>query len=85
MARGLPASITPTLTSTFNTVGGSGCFFYREGLQASPQPARSAMDRDTGIPEGRSLATPKRQEAKTVETEGTELWNAEVQYSIIIK
>ena len=43
---------------------------YSEGLQAPPQLAQSAMVRDTGIPEGRSMAAHKAEDAKAAETEG---------------
>ena len=55
VARGSLALRVPTPTSISESVE----VFYREGLQAPPQLARSAMNRDTGIP-----GCPKRQERK---------------------
>ncbi|MPC41123.1 hypothetical protein E2C01_034708 [Portunus trituberculatus] len=84
VARGLPAPRTSTTTSISNFGGGCGVFFYREGLQAPPQPARSAMGRDTGIPEGKKvLAAQKRQKERQRQhkQKGTELWKVESTHS----
>ena len=72
MVRGLAMLIALTPTSTSNTDGNCEGLFYREQLQASSQPGRSALGRDTGILEGKTLAAQKRQkgEAKTAEIEG---------------
>ncbi|MPC50202.1 hypothetical protein E2C01_044025 [Portunus trituberculatus] len=70
----MPRALTPTSTSN----SGSGCGpFYREELQTPPQPARSALDRDTGIPEGkRQCLSKKRQKGRQRQQKqkGTELW-----------
>ena len=60
VARGSPAPITPTPTSASNFFGGWRCFFYGEGLQGTPQPARSVMARDTGILGGKNPGCPKK-------------------------
>ena len=52
--------IALTSASIFKSFGGCEEFLYGEGLQASPQPARSATEKDTGISEERHLAAQRK-------------------------
>ena len=80
VARGSSTPVASTPTSASNIGGGCGCFFYREGLQAPPQPARSAKGTDTGILGGKNPACPKKEEEETQmrrDRGGKELWEVE--------
>ena len=58
--------------------------FYREELQAPPQPARSAMGRDTGIPGGKNPGCPKKEEGEAQmrrDRGENELWEVEGTHS----
>ena len=62
--------------------------FYREGLQAPPQPAKSAMARDTGIPGLKEPWLPKKEEGEAKmrrDRGGNELWEVEGTHSSLGK
>ena len=63
-------------------------FFYREGLQAPPQPVRSPMGRVTGIPGRKNPGCPKKEEGeaqKRRDRRGNELWEVEGSHSSLGK
>ena len=59
-------------------------FFTGGGLQPPPQPDRSAMGRDTGIPGGKNPGYPKQEEGEAQmrkDRGGNELWEVEGTHS----
>ncbi|MPC39913.1 hypothetical protein E2C01_033465 [Portunus trituberculatus] len=60
VAKGSPTPKASTPTSTSNSGNGCGLFFTGGMLQAPPQPARSALGKDTGIPEGKNPGCPRK-------------------------